>query len=90
MVGDFVFPWAPVGSYRSPRGPLADLRGPPRGSPAGPRGPPADEKALLAAAWSIFRRGVKSYREAPGRFRGCAGEAPGRLQGSICTNPGPA
>ena len=34
------------------------------------------EQVLLAAAWSIFRRGVKSYREAPGLLGGSE-EAPG-------------
>ena len=48
------------------------------------------EKVLLAAARNTFRRGVKSYKEAPGRLQGGSEDAPRRLQGSNCTNPGPA
>ena len=35
------------------------------------------EKVLLAAARSTFRRGVKSYKEAPRRLQGGSEEAPG-------------
>ena len=34
------------------------------------------EKVFLAAAWGIFRRGGKSYKEAPRRLHGGSKEAP--------------
>ena len=57
----------------------------------GPRkalGGPCAQIVLLAAATSTFRRGVKSYEEAPRRLQGSSREAPRRLQGGSKEAPG--